>query len=84
MNDRVEIGGLGVARCLHDLIEDEIAPCTGVDPEAFWRSLADIMRDLGPKNRALRPAGRAAGADRRVARGTRGASHRSRRVSSLP
>ena len=53
MNDRVEIGGLGVARCLHDLIEDEIAPCTGVDPEAFWRSLADIMRDLGPKNRAL-------------------------------
>ena len=53
MNDRVEIGGLGVARCLHDLVEDEIAPCTGVDPEAFWRSLADIVRDLGPKNRAL-------------------------------
>ena len=53
MKDRVEIAGLGVARCLHDLIEDEIAPCTGVDPEAFWRSLADIVRDLGPKNRAL-------------------------------
>ena len=53
MKDRVEICGLGVARCLHDLIEDEIAPCTGVDAEAFWRSLADIVRDLGPKNRAL-------------------------------
>ena len=53
MNDRVEIGGLRVARCLHDLVEDEIAPCTGVDAEAFWRSLADIVRDLGPKNRAL-------------------------------
>ena len=53
MKDRVEIAGLGVARCLHDLIEDEIAPCTGVDPEAFWRSLADIVRDLGPRNRAL-------------------------------
>ena len=53
MNERVEIGGLGVARCLHDLVEDEIAPCTGVDPAAFWRSLADITRDLGPKNRAL-------------------------------
>ena len=53
MNERVEIGGLGVARCLRDLVEDEIAPCTGVDAEAFWRSLADIVRDLGPKNRAL-------------------------------
>ena len=53
MSERVEIGGLGVARCLHDLIRDEIAPGTGVAPEAFWRSLADIVRDLGPKNRAL-------------------------------
>ena len=53
MNDRVEIGGLGVAKCLHDLVDDEIAPCTGIDPQAFWRSLAEIVRDLGPKNRAL-------------------------------
>ena len=53
MNDRVEIGGLGVAKCLHDLVDDEIAPCTGIDPQAFWRSLADIVRDLGPKNHAL-------------------------------
>ncbi len=53
MNDRVEIGGLAVARCLHDLVGDEIVPGTGVDPGAFWRSLADIVRDLGPKNRAL-------------------------------
>ena len=53
MNDRVEIGGLGVAKCLHDLVDDEIAPCTGIDPQAFWRSLANIVRDLGPKNRSL-------------------------------
>ena len=53
MNERVEIGGLGVATCLHDLVSDEIAPGTGVEPEAFWRSLADIVRELGPKNRAL-------------------------------
>ena len=53
MSERVEIGGLGVARCLHDLIGEEIAPGTGVAPEAFWRSLADIVGDLGPKNRAL-------------------------------
>ena len=53
MNERVATGGLHVAKCLHDLIKDEITPATGVDPEAFWRALADIVRDLGPRNRAL-------------------------------
>ena len=53
MSERVEIGGLGVAKALHDLVGDEIAPGTGVEPEAFWRALADVVRDLGPKNRAL-------------------------------
>ena len=53
MIERVEIGGLGVARCLHDLIRDEIAPGTGLEPDAFWRTLAGIVRDLGAKNRAL-------------------------------
>ena len=53
MNERVATGGLHVARCLHDLVKDEIAPATGVDPEAFWQALADIVGDLGPGNRAL-------------------------------
>ena len=53
MSERVEVGGLKVARCLHDLINDEIAPGTGTSAESFWRSLAEIVRDLGPKNRAL-------------------------------
>ena len=53
MIERVEIGGLGVAKALHDLVRDEVAPGTGVEPEAFWRALADVVRDLGPKNRAL-------------------------------
>ena len=53
MTERVAIGGLQVARCLHDLIQDEIVPGTGIAAESFWRSLAEIVRDLGPKNRAL-------------------------------
>ena len=53
MTERVEVGGLRVARCLHDLIEMEAAPGTGVAPESFWRSFADIVRELAPKNRAL-------------------------------
>ena len=53
MSERVETGGLRVAKCLHDLVGDEICPGTGVDAEAFWRALAEVVRDLGPKNRAL-------------------------------
>ena len=53
MSERVAIRGLEVARCLHDLIKDEVAPGTGIAPDSFWRSLADIVRDLGPRNRAL-------------------------------
>ena len=53
MSERVETGGLRVAKCLHDLVSDEISPGTGVDAEAFWRALAELVRDLGPKNRAL-------------------------------
>ena len=53
MEERVSIGGLEVSRSLHDLIRDEAAPGTGVDPEHFWASLAGIVADLGPENRAL-------------------------------
>jgi malate synthase len=49
----VEIGGLRIDERLHQLVRDEIAPGTGVDPEAFWKSLGEIVRDLGPKNRRL-------------------------------
>ena len=53
MSERVEVGGLRVAKCLHDLVEEEIAPDTGITPESFWRALEDIVRDLGPRNREL-------------------------------
>ena len=52
-SERIEVGGLSVARCLHDLIGEEVTPGTGVDPESFWRAFAHIVRDLGPGNRAL-------------------------------
>jgi malate synthase len=53
MSDRIQKGGLSVARPLHDLIVNEIAPGTGVDPDSFWKSLEAILTDLGPKNRVL-------------------------------
>ena len=49
----VQVGGLNVHQSLYDLVRDEIAPGTGIEPEAFWASLGAIVRDLGPKNRKL-------------------------------
>jgi len=49
----VEIGGLKVDAKLYHLVRKEIAPGTGVNAERFWKSLGEIVRDLGPKNRAL-------------------------------
>ena len=53
MVDGVEVGGLKVDRCLYQLIQEEIAPDTGVDGDVFWSELDKIVRDLGKKNRAL-------------------------------
>ncbi len=53
MNSRVEHGGLSIATPLHDLINNDVAPGTGVDPARFWSALESIVRDLGPKNRLL-------------------------------
>jgi len=53
MTERVEIGGLKVARVLHDLVADEITPGTDVEPAAVWAGLEAILADLGPRNRAL-------------------------------
>ena len=47
------MGGLQVAASLHDLIEKDIAPGTGIEPDAFWASLEAILKDLAPRNRAL-------------------------------
>ncbi|MEE8606242.1 MAG: hypothetical protein V3S55_01455 [Nitrospiraceae bacterium] len=53
MANTVEVGGLKVNETLYRLVRDEIAPGTGVEPNVFWTSLGEIVRDLAPKNRAL-------------------------------
>ena len=53
MTDRIQEGGLQVAPVLHQLLETEIAPGTGVAPADFWAALEAIVTDLAPKNRAL-------------------------------
>jgi malate synthase len=49
----VKIGPLGVSPLLHDFVNQEVLPGTRVAPEAFWRGLAELVRDLLPTNQAL-------------------------------
>ena len=53
MTERTKIGGLDIATKLYDLVVNEIAPGTGVEPAHFWAELEKIVSDLAPKNKAL-------------------------------
>ncbi len=53
MANTVDSGGLKVQEPLYRLVQDEIAPGTGIEPAVFWSSLGKIVTDLGPKNREL-------------------------------
>ena len=53
MSNRIDVGGLKVDAELHRLVAEEMTPGTGVDPDAFWTALGEIIRDLSGKNKAL-------------------------------
>jgi malate synthase len=53
MTEYVTHGGIKIARQLHDLVRNEIAPGTGVAPDAVWTLLDSLVATLGPRNRAL-------------------------------
>src|SRR6266567_5606407 len=51
--ERIQVGGLQVARVLHDFVENQALPGTGVDSAAFWSGAEQVIDDLSPRNRAL-------------------------------
>ena len=53
VTDRVETNGLRIDRHLHELVETEILPGTGVEPGDFWTSLQQLVEELEPRNRQL-------------------------------
>ena len=53
MAERINCAGLQVDAQIHDLLVNEIAPGTGITPEAFWQGLADVVAEFAPRNREL-------------------------------
>lgn len=53
MTERVQVGGLQVAKVLFDFVNNEAIPGTGVDAGKFWAGVEAVINDLAPKNKAL-------------------------------
>jgi malate synthase len=53
MTARVPADDIDIDSRLHDFVRHEAAPGTGVDPSAFWRGFAGLVRRLAPRNAAL-------------------------------
>ena len=53
MTDRTTVHGLQVANELHQFINDQVLPGTGVAPEKFWQGFDALVSDLAPRNAAL-------------------------------
>ncbi len=49
----VEAGGLRIDRDLYRFVVDEVLPGAGVAEKVFWDGFGELVRDFGPKNRAL-------------------------------
>ena len=53
MSGRIEKNGLSIDERLVTFIESEAIPGTGVDTLKFWQGFAQIVEQLGPKNKTL-------------------------------
>jgi malate synthase len=53
MTQRVQVGGLQVAKVLFDFVNNEAIPGTGLAADQFWTGAEALINDLAPKNRAL-------------------------------
>ncbi|HEX2941073.1 MAG TPA: malate synthase G [Rhodopila sp.] len=51
--DYVETAGVRIAGPLHNFVNTEALPGTGVDSTAFWTGFAALVRDLAPRCKAL-------------------------------
>jgi len=50
MSEYISVENLQVSTILHDFINQQVLPGTGVEEQACWAGLAAIVRDLAPRN----------------------------------
>ncbi|QFQ03245.1 Malate synthase G [Corynebacterium urogenitale] len=51
--ERVEAGGLKVAKTLYDFVNEQVLPRTNVEKGAFWDGFGKIVEKFTPRNREL-------------------------------
>ncbi|MDB5835566.1 MAG: glcB, partial [Caballeronia sp.] len=53
MGEMIEKNGLRVAAVLKKFVDEEALSGVGIESEAFWNGLSQLVHDLAPKNRSL-------------------------------
>lgn len=53
MSNTISKHNLHIDQALYNLVNDEIAPGTGVAGDDFWQALSELVADLAPRNHAL-------------------------------
>ena len=53
MVDRIEHSELHIAKPIYDLVNEQICPGTGIDPDQFWSKFAALISHFAPINRKL-------------------------------
>lgn len=53
MTDKIQLGSLQVSTLLHNFVNQQALPGTGIEPAVFWAGLEQIVNELAPRNREL-------------------------------
>jgi len=53
MVERIQQSGLQIAKPIYDLVNHQICPGTGIEPNQFWQDFAEIINHFAPINREL-------------------------------
>jgi malate synthase len=53
MTERIQAGGLQVAKELYDFVNEKAIPGTGIEPAQFWSNFGALVADLAPRNKEL-------------------------------
>ena len=53
MAERIQHSGLQIAKPIYELVNEQICPGTGIEPDQFWASFSSIISHFSPINRDL-------------------------------